>query len=101
MELTPLVLAHGSAVTTRQIAEAAEVAEGTIFRVFPDKVSLVEAVVGEAHDEHGRLGDEVGVEVRVAETCGRCVERGVCEVEVGTFMTVGTSRPVTSAAIAT
>jgi AcrR family transcriptional regulator len=46
----PLVLAHGSAVTTKQIAEAAGVAEGTIFRVFPDKMSLIEAVVDAAFD---------------------------------------------------
>jgi len=46
----PLVRKHGTAVTTRQIAEAAGVAEGTIFRVFPDKESLVRAALAEAFD---------------------------------------------------
>ncbi|OZM77001.1 TetR family transcriptional regulator [Pseudonocardia sp. MH-G8] len=46
----PLVRQHGVEVTTRQIAEAAGVAEGTLFRVFPDKDSLVQAAVAEAFD---------------------------------------------------
>ena len=51
-----LILDHGPEVTTRQVAEAAKVAEGTLFRVFPTRRDLIAATIAD-HLSPERLAD--------------------------------------------
>ncbi|GAA3211243.1 hypothetical protein GCM10020216_015680 [Nonomuraea helvata] len=69
----PLLREYGAAVSTRQIAEAAGVAEGTIFGVFPDKASLLRATLMSAFDPQpavdalAAIGTQVELRARLRE----------------------------------
>lgn len=46
----PLLIKHGRAFTTRQLAEAVGIAEGTIFRVFATKEEIINELVSRTLD---------------------------------------------------
>jgi AcrR family transcriptional regulator len=67
----PLLLQNGEMVTTRQIADAAGIAEGTIFRAFIDKEEIFAAAVekfldpGELHERLRAIDPELPLEGKV------------------------------------
>jgi AcrR family transcriptional regulator len=58
----PLLHEHGVNISTRQIAHAAGVAEGTLFGVFPDKAALLRAALISVLDPEPAAGRLAGID---------------------------------------
>jgi AcrR family transcriptional regulator len=64
-DVVPVVRQYGANATTRQLADAAGVAEGTLFRAFKDKDAILAAVVEHVIDPEPWVQSVAGIDPRL------------------------------------
>ncbi|WP_296666896.1 TetR/AcrR family transcriptional regulator [Demequina sp.] len=71
----PLIIERGGEVTTREIADAAGIAEGTVFRAFADKNEIIDAAIARVMDPAETLTEleAIGAALPLAEKIERVV----------------------------
>ncbi|MGH8914664.1 MAG: TetR/AcrR family transcriptional regulator [Acidimicrobiia bacterium] len=71
--IIPLLVQRGQALTTREMADAAGIAEGTIFKVFPDKAAVIEEAIRASIDPEpvlrhlSEIYTQAPLEIQIAE----------------------------------
>ena len=97
----PLLLEKGSTLSTSEIADAAGIAEGTVFSVFPDKASvIVEAIKATVDPESASVAltsipGSVPVEQQLEQAADILMERGErIGILVGVLRTMQTTDTV-------
>lgn len=70
----PLLLERGLVISTKEIADACGIAEGTLFRAFPTKEALLDAVISHALDPSDLIVQVHEVRGDLPTRVGRLVE---------------------------